>query len=266
MPHYTDTVVLITGASAGIGRAAALAFAREGARVALVARTEERLRPVADEVEEIGGNALIVPADVADRDQVFSMVETVIEVFGRIDILLNNAGIGLLVSVENMHPADLKRVVDVNVYGLIWCTQAVLPHMVPRKSGQIINVSSIVGKRAMPYMSGYCLSKFGVQAFSDSLRIEVAPHNIDVIVICPTRTATEFGDTDMMKKGGRRLDLHGMTAESVAGIIIRASRRRKREVVISLGSQVLNLANSLVPRVVDWAIKIAWGRFAKPFK
>ena len=266
MSHFTDTVVLITGASAGIGRAAALAFAREGARLALVARTEERLRPVADAVEQAGGTALVVPADVSDRDQVNAMVETVIDAFGRIDILLNNAGIGLLVSVEDMESADLKRVVDVNLYGLIWCTQAVLPHMISRRSGQIINVSSIVGKRAMPYMSGYCLSKFAVQAFSDSLRIEMAPHDIDVIVICPTRTATEFGDTELMQKGGRRFDLNGMTAESVARIILRASRKRKREVIISLGSKALNLCNNLVPGLVDWAIKIAWGRFAKTMK
>ena len=112
-------------------------------------------------------------------------------------------------------------------------------------------------------MSGYCLSKFAVQAFSESLRIEVAPHHIDVIVICPTRTATEFGDTPLMQKSGRRLDLNGMSAESVARIILHAARKRKREVIISLGSKALALCNSLAPVLVDFAVKVVWGRFAK---
>ena len=112
MPHFTDTVVLITGASAGIGRAAALAFAREGVHLVLVARTEERLRPVAEAVEQVGGTALVIPADVSDRDQVNALVDTVIKAFGRIDILLNNAGIGLLVSIEDMEPADLKKLME----------------------------------------------------------------------------------------------------------------------------------------------------------
>lgn len=260
MACFNDKVVIMTGASAGIGRATALAFGREGAHVALVARSEDRLRRVAGEIEQAGGRALVVPADVADRTQVCAMVETVVSTFGRVDILVNNAGIGLLSPVADMDPADLQRVIDVNLYGLIWCTQAVLPDMIRRRSGQIINVSSIVGKRALPHMSAYCASKFAVQAFSESLRTEVAPHHIDVIVVCPTRTETEFDATPLMQKGGRRPVINGMSAEAVARIILRASRRRTREVVISWSARALALGNTLMPRLVDWVVLHIWTR------
>ena len=118
----------------------------------------------------------------------------------------------------------------------------------------------------MPYMAGYCLSKFAVQAFSESLRIEVKPHNIDVIVICPTRTATDFGDTPLMQQSQRRLDLNGMSSESVARIILKASRKRKREVVISMGARFLTFCNGLAPGLVDRGIAFVWDRLAKPEK
>ena len=263
MPRFKDKIVIMTGASVGIGRAAALAFAREGARLALVARREEQLRQVATEIEQVGGRALVLPVDVSDRDQVFAMVDTVISTFGHVDILVNNAGIGLLSPVVEMDPADLRSVIDVNLYGLIWCTQAVLPGMIQRRSGQIINVSSIIGKRAIPHMSAYCASKFAVQAFSETLRTEVASHNIDVIVICPTRTDTEFNTTPMMRKGEQRPVRSPMSSESVARIILRASRRRRREVIISLSAKALALCNALAPALVDWVILRTWTRLAK---
>ncbi len=264
MSQLSNKVVVVTGASAGIGRATAIAFAREGARLALVSRTRERLQPVVDEIAALGGVAQMFPADVADEGQCRAMIGSVESEFGQVDILVNNAGIGLMGAVIDLDPEDLKRVLDVNLCGLIWCTQAALPGMISRGGGQIINVSSVVGKRAMPFMSGYCLSKFAVQAFSESLRVEMKPHNIDVIVICPTRTATEFGDTTLMQKSGRRLDLNGMTSESVARIIVKASRRRQREVVISLGGKILALCNGLIPGIVDRGISIVWDRMAKP--
>ncbi|MBI4550749.1 MAG: SDR family oxidoreductase [Candidatus Latescibacteria bacterium] len=263
MSRFADKVVIVTGASAGIGRATALAFGREGATVAVVARSEDRLRQVADEIGRTGGRALALPVDVAERDRVCAMVETVVSTFGRVDILVNNAGIGLLSPVVEMNADDLRRVMDVNVYGLIWCTQAVLPGMIRQRAGQIINVSSIVGKRAIPHMSAYCASKFAVQAFSDALRLEVAPYGIDVIVVCPTRTDTEFAETPLMHRGGQRVDRPAMSSEAVADIILNAAAQRKREVIISASGKTLAFLNALIPGLVDWGIALVYKHRAR---
>lgn len=264
MPSLKDKVVLITGASAGIGRAAAIAFAEEGAAVVLAARTEDRLQRLAEELGQYGVRTMTLPLDVSNRDDVFAQIDRVIESFGQIDILVNNAGIGLLSPVAEMTAADLQRVMDVNYFGLIWCTQAVLPHMTGRQSGHIINVSSIAGKRAMPYMSAYCASKFAVQAFSESLRLEVAPHRINVTTICPPRVDTEFDAAPMMQmQTGLRVKWRGITAESVAAVIVRTARNPRREVIISLSARLLALGQKISPRLMDFALKLAWKKMAR---
>ncbi|MBM3265439.1 MAG: SDR family oxidoreductase [candidate division Zixibacteria bacterium] len=263
MQRFIDKVIVVTGASAGIGKATALAFAREGATIALVARREDRLHEIAEEIQSQNGHALIFPVDVSDRAGVFAMIDRVVETCGHIDILVNNAGIGLLSPVIDMTPSELQRVMEVNFYGLVWGTQAVLPHMTARRSGQIIQISSVVGKRAVPRMSAYCASKFAVQAFSESLRIEVAPYGIDVIVVCPPRTETEFDSTPMMTRPGHRLKWSSISAEAVASVILRASQKRKREVVISWGGKMLAYASFFAPKLLDilmgrlWALRTA---------
>jgi short-subunit dehydrogenase len=263
MQRFLNQVVIVTGASAGIGKATAYAFAQEGAIVVLVARREDRLRRIAEEIRQRGGRAMDVAMDVADRDQTFGMVHRVIAELGRVDILVNNAGIGLISPVVDMQSAELERVMDVNFYGLIWCTQAVLPHMIQRQSGQIINVSSVVGKRAVPRMSAYCASKFAVQAFSESLRMEVAPHHIDVVVICPPRTETEFDRTPMMDRPGSRVKLDGIPAEAIASAILKAAKKRKREVIVTWRGKAFSWAGILAPRLLDWMMERIWARLGE---
>ena len=263
MGRFTDKVVLVTGASAGIGKATAIAFAGKGARVVLVARREERLRQIAQSIQVQGGQALVLPADITDRSHVCALVKTVGETYGQVDILVNNAGIGLLSSVVDMVPSELQRVMDVNFYAVVWLTQAVLPQMIARRNGQIINVSSIVGKRAVPQMSAYCASKFAVQAFSESLRVEVSPHGIDVIVVCPSSTDTEFNTTSMMDRPINRVKWYATSADKVAALIVKASERRKREVVITLSGKGLVWANRLAPQLVDRMVGYLWARLPK---
>ncbi len=263
MGRFEDKIVLVTGASAGIGKATAIAFAREGARVVLVARREERLRQIARSIQEQGGRALVLPADITDHFQISALVKTVEETCGPVDILVNNAGIGLLSSVVDMVPSELQRVMDVNFYAVVWLTQAVLPQMIARKTGQIINVSSIVGKRTVPQMSAYCASKFALQAFSESLRIEVAPHKIDVIVVCPSSTDTEFNTTSLMDRPINRVKWYATSADRVAGLIVKASERRKREVVITWSGKGLVWANRLAPQLVDRIMGYLWAKLPK---
>ncbi len=260
MASMRGKVAVITGASTGIGQAAAEAFAREGATVVLAARSEGRLERIAADIERAGGRAVPVAVDVTDRSAVFEKMNEVAASQGSIDVLVNNAGIGLLSPVDGMDPEELKRIFEVNFFGLIWCTQAVLPHMIRQRSGRIVNVSSVAGKRALPHISAYCASKFAVQAFSDSLRMEVAEHGIAVTVLCPPRVDTTFHDTPLMRQKGQRMSAPSISAEYVAAAIVRAARRGSREVVVSFYGKFFVFFHWLSPRLLEWIMKHLWMR------
>ncbi|MCY3770641.1 MAG: SDR family oxidoreductase [Gemmatimonadetes bacterium] len=262
MASMSGNVVVVTGASTGIGQATAEAFAREGATVVLAARSEGRLVRIAGDIEQAGGRAVPMAVDVTDRSAVFERMKEVAEAQGRIDVLVNNAGIGLLSPVDDMDPEELKRVFEVNFFGLIWCTQAVLPYMIRQKGGRIINVSSVAGKRALPHISAYCASKFAVQAFSDSLRMEAAEHGIAVSVVCPPRVDTTFHDTPLMRQKGHRMSAPSISAESVAVEIVRVARKGTREVVVSFYGKFFVFFHWLSPRLLDWIMKRLWTRLA----
>ncbi len=262
MASMSGDVVVVTGASTGIGQATAEAFAREGATVVLAARSEGRLVRIAADIEEAGGRAIPMALDVTDRSAVFEKMNEVAESQGRIDVLVNNAGIGLLSPVHDMDPEELKRVFEVNFFGLIWCTQAVLPCMIRQNRGRIVNVSSVAGKRALPHISAYCASKFALQAFSDSLRMEAAEHGITVTVVCPPRVDTTFHDTPLMRQKGHRMSAPSLSAGTVAAEIVRAARKGSREVVVSFYGKFFVFFHWLSPRLLDWIMKRLWMRLA----
>jgi len=262
MASMSGNVVVVTGASTGIGQATAEAFARESATVVLAARSEGRLIRIAADIEKAGGRAVALPVDVTDRSAVFEKMKEVAESKGRIDVLVNNAGIGLLSPVEHMDPEELKRVFEVNLFGLIWCTQAALPYMITQKRGRIVNISSVAGKRSLPHISAYCASKFALQAFSDSLRMEVAEHGITVTVVCPPRVDTTFHDTPLMRQKGQRMSAPSISAEFVAAEIVKATRKGSREVVVSFYGKFFVFFHRLSPRLLDWIMKRLWSRLA----
>ena len=187
-------VCLVTGASSGIGEATALRLSEAGAAVALAARREERLRALADRIDAGGGRALALTADVADESQARQAVERAASELGGLDVLVNNAGVMLLGPVAGADTSEWRRMVDVNVLGLLYCTHAALPIMGQQGSGHIVNISSVAGRTTRAGVAVYNATKWAVCAFSDALRQEVLHANVRVTVIEPGVVKTELGD------------------------------------------------------------------------
>jgi NAD(P)-dependent dehydrogenase (short-subunit alcohol dehydrogenase family) len=187
-----DKVVLITGASSGIGRAVALEVAAKGASVVLAARRHDLLQAVANEVSKRGGTPLVVPTDMAVTSQVEALAAKALEHFGRVDILVNNAGYGQMGPIESVGEAAVRQQFDVNVFGLLTLTRQLIPQMRSCRRGRIVNLSSVAGKVAFPFMGIYNASKHAVEAISDAMRMELAPFGIRTIVIEPGPVETEF--------------------------------------------------------------------------
>jgi NADP-dependent 3-hydroxy acid dehydrogenase YdfG len=185
-------VVVITGASSGLGEAAARHLAAHGAAVVLGARRAERINALAAELIAAGHKARAVVTDVTDRDQVRNLVDTAVREFGRIDVMLNNAGLMPLAPLERLKVDEWDRMIDVNIKGVLYGIAAALPHMKERKSGHIINVSSVYGHVVDPGATVYCATKFAVRALSEGLRREVKPYDIRTTVISPGAVSTEL--------------------------------------------------------------------------
>ncbi|MCM6761668.1 SDR family NAD(P)-dependent oxidoreductase [Rathayibacter sp. ZW T2_19] len=194
----TGTVAVVTGASSGIGRATARALAAEGASVALVARRKDRLDELVAEIEGLGGTALALPVDIADRAQVDAAIATVVERLGRLDVLVNNAGLMLLGPVAGTDVEEWERMIAINQLGLLYTTKAALPHLLAaaeddlRGVADIVNISSIAGRQAWADFAAYSMTKFGVSGFSEALRQEVTKKNVRVGLLQPGAVATEL--------------------------------------------------------------------------
>lgn len=188
-------VVVITGASSGLGEATARLLSAQGARVALGARRVERLQALAGELSGRGGQAIAVATDVINRDQVKGLVEAAVRAFGRIDVMINNAGIMPQAPLERLKVDEWDQMIDVNIKGVLYGIAAALPHMQRQKAGHIINVSSVAGHKVGPGFAVYSATKHAVRALSEGLRQEVKPYNIRTTVISPGAVATELPES-----------------------------------------------------------------------
>jgi NAD(P)-dependent dehydrogenase (short-subunit alcohol dehydrogenase family) len=241
-------VALVTGASMGIGEAIARRFAAEGARVALAARSVGKLEAVA---RALPTEALVVPADVSQPDQVRAMVARTIEYFGRLDILVNNAAVGMYASVAEMKPEQFEHLVATNYLGPVHAIQAAVPQMRKQGGGTIVNISSVAGKVAIPWMGAYCSSKFALNALSSSLRMELRTENIHVVIVCPGRVRTPFTKNAYKDFATRPLYPGGISADRVALAVLRAVLRRRREIVVPADNRLLGWIHGLFPGLVD---------------
>jgi NADP-dependent 3-hydroxy acid dehydrogenase YdfG len=222
----SNQVVAVTGASSGIGEATALACARAGAMVALAARREDRIAALAERIAGEGGSALAVHTDVGREGQARAFIERTHAELGRLDVLVNNAGVMLLGPIAGASTEEWRRMIDANVYGVLYCTHAALPLMAAQGSGHIINVSSVAGRVARAGSGVYNLTKFGVGAFSEALRQEAVPMGVRVTLVEPGAVATELprhNRPEIVEQMAKRFEgITPLAAEDIASAVLYA--------------------------------------------
>lgn len=237
--------VIVTGASSGIGRAAALELARRGARLVLAARRVELLELVAEECRAMGGTATAVQVDVRRPEDCLALVAAA----GQVDVLINNAGFAIFDALESAKPEELREMMDTNYFGSVHCTQAVLPQMLERRTGTIVNVSSIAGLMGYARMGGYCATKFALTGFTEALRDEVLSRGVKVALICPGTTETDFFVKAERGKmpGASRLIL-AVPAERVARAIADAAEDGRYRHIVPAGAAAFIRLKEIAPR------------------
>jgi len=248
-------VMLISGASSGIGAATARLFGKEGYNLILAARRLDKLQEVSQDINNSGGNAISVKTDLARQEDIENLVKITFSQYGYLDILFNNAGFGRIDWLENLTPQeDIIAQLDVNLTGLILLSRAVLPYMIQRKKGHIINMSSIAGLLAAPTYSIYAAGKYGVRGFSTALRREVGIYNIQVSVLYPGGVSTEFGQKARIRRktGVTTPGRLKLTPEEVAKAVSKLVRKPRHNLVIPWQMNYIVLINMLAPWLVDW--------------
>ncbi len=254
---FRDQVVIITGASSGIGEALACHLAREGAFLALAARSAERLETVAAECRRLGAKAVSVPMDVSDEGQCKALVASALTTYGRIDALVNNAGFAVGARFANLPSLALfVEVLNTNFLGSVYCTYYALPHLTQAR-GRIVAVSSVAAKVPFPYYSSYIASKYAMAGFFDAIRMELEDSGVSVTTIYPDFVTTRFS-ANVRDGGGRprgqdarRYGKGTMTAQECARRIVEAAAARRSEVTLSTRGRLVPWIRLLAPGVVD---------------
>ena len=255
-------VAVVTGASRGIGEAIANALAEEGCRLVLAARSKDRLEEVAGELrQQHSVEVLTAPTDIGDEGQARGLIETAASHFGGVDILVNNAGMGIYGTVDELHLGDLRNVFEVNFFGPLAALQAAVPIMRRNGGGTVVNVSSIVGKFPQPLGGGYTATKFALQGASGAARAELKRDNIDVVLVCPGLTDTEFSQHSRIsvpgaehRQGERHSLGQGVNPARVGRRTVAAIRRGEREVFITLFDRALVWIALHFPGLFQWGL------------
>lgn len=248
--------ILITGASQGIGRALALEAARRGAQVLAAARSTALLSELADEARAAGHPLVTVQADVTSPDDRHKMLTAARDLLGGLDVLINNAGIGATGHFADAAPERLRSIFEVNFFGTTETTRVLLPLLKEGRTPAILNISSIAGRCGIPARSEYSASKYAVQGWSEALRAELAKDGVDVLLVNPGLTQTNFSKNMLEQKAKVQMDhLRGMTAEDVARLTLDALAKGKREVTFTLKGRLLVRVNRFFPWLVSFVTK-----------
>ena len=252
-------IAIVTGASSGIGAATAVALAGRGYTVIVAARRADKLEAVAQRCRQAGGQAKVVPTDVSKEDQVNALVRAAVDELGQLDVMVNNAGVGLFSRLVETTDRDMRALFDVNFHGVFYGAKAAAEVMSRQRHGHIFNVSSVIGKRGTPFHGAYCATKFAIVGMSDSLRVELAPYHVQVTTVCPALTDTEFFDHSARGKAAQSsfAAIKGgfMSPQKVARQIVKAIGKSRPEIIVSAGGRFLVLMSALFPRLVDRGMK-----------
>jgi NAD(P)-dependent dehydrogenase (short-subunit alcohol dehydrogenase family) len=254
-----DQVVALMGASSGIGRETALRFAERGARVVVSARSEKGLASLVEEIQDKGGEAVAIPAEVSEFEQVKAVADGAVEAYGRLDTWVHLAAVLLVASVEDTSPEEFERVVDVNLMGQVYGAMAALPHIKREGVGALIHVSSMGAKRSIPLQSAYCASKHGIDGFLESLRVELQHEELPISVtqVMPATINTPFFDKARTKLGVKPVAPPPIYQPGiVSGAILHAAENPARDLVVGGAAKAVMLSQQLSPRLLDTLLKI----------
>ena len=259
-----NKLVIVTGASSGIGKACAEKFAQEGANLVLAARSADKLREVAENITRYGVKVLPVVTDVSVEEECKHLIKSAINKFGRIDVLVNNAGISMRASFSNLDISVLKKVMDVNFWGTVYCTRYAISSILENK-GSIVGVSSIAGYKGLPGRTGYSSSKFAMHGFLEALRIENMKYGLHVLIACPGFTASNIRNTALAADGSSqgetpRDEQKMMQPEEVAMRIVSAVKGRKDRLTLTFNGKLTVLLNKFFPKWVD---KLVYNHMSK---
>jgi short-subunit dehydrogenase len=254
---FKDKVVVVTGASSGIGEAIAREFALNGSRVVLAARTESKLSEIAKEINDSGGEAIFVRTDVSIEADCKQLIQKSIEKYGRIDILVNNAGLSMRAAFHDVDIKVLHRLMNVNFWGTVYCTKYALPYLLESK-GSLIGISSVAGFHGLPGRTGYSASKFAIHGFLETIRIENLKKGLHVMIIAPGFTSTEIRKHALTATGQEqgespRDERALMSPGYVAKWVLKGIRKKKRNKLLTWDGRFTALFQRIVPEVVDWA-------------
>lgn len=260
-----DKVVLVTGGSSGIGRACAEVFGREGAKIVITGRKPETLETTKADLEKQSISCLSIVANVADELDCQKAVEKTIEAFGRIDVLINNAGISMRALFEECEISVIRQVMETNFFGTVYMTKYALPYIISQK-GSVIGISSIAGYRGLPARTGYSASKFAMNGFLEALRTEMLPKGVHILTACPGFTASNIRNTALAKDGtpqgeSPRDEQKMMSAEEVAQHILKATYTRKATLILTKQGKLTVFLNKWLPK--QWIDRLVFNALAK---
>ena len=227
---FKNKVVLITGASSGIGKQTAIEFAKLGSNIILVARRKNKLEQVENELKQFNVNTLVCACDVSKKDQVEELSKSVLQKFNSIDILVNNAGFAIYGSVYDLSINDIESQMETNYFGMIYCTKNFLPLMLEKKSGHIVNVASVAASFGLPGIASYCASKFAMLGFSEGLKHELSGTGVGITVVSPIMVKTDFFDHPSFEKMPKYSPT-SLNSKTVAKAIIKASNSSRLEII-----------------------------------